>query len=429
MQAGHFWAYFWAYHTAIFNIMPKRTSELTIVEIKAKIKAAKAVTLYDGKGLELQITDRGNRWRLRYYRPDGRRNMIGLGTYPDLSLADARTEASKARTKVTNGLDPAVESKQDAKQQAARTSVREAADAWYKDRQDSWAPDTARKARMVLDTYLLPEFGSIPIKDLTTAQVKPVLKKLSLQVPHLATKARQYCNQFVTHAIQAGLREDGRELSLRGALKKIEKAHYPAVTAVQEMPALIKAIRGIRSYQSRTALLLCLYTAVRPAIAAGMRWDEVHLNEHEWHIPAERMKGKTAAHITPLPTQLIPLLQDLKLRTDPSPFVFPGMISPLTKPMCRDTLSKALRDNGLRGVTVTHGFRATLRTLVRERLRVPDDVLESQISHAKKGETQNAYDRATHLEERHEVVQLWADYLDQLETGEIPPLRKEGSVC
>jgi integrase len=114
------------------------------------------------------------------------------------------------------------------------------------------------------------------------------------------------------------------------------------------------------------------------------------------------------------------MLEALKPLAGESPFVFPGVRDPLKKHMNRDSLSKALRENGLRGVTVTHGFRATFRTIARERLRAAPDVLEAQLAHAKKDEIQAAYDRAQFLEERHELVQKWADYLDQIQvTGNV----------
>jgi integrase len=96
--------------------------------------------------------------------------------------------------------------------------------------------------------------------------------------------------------------------------------------------------------------------------------------------------------------------------------------------MHRDTLSKILRESGLRGVTVTHGFRATLRTIAREKFRVDADVLEAQLAHAKKDEIQAAYDRTQFLEERHKLVQGWADYLEsQSKSAEVIPLRSQAA--
>lgn len=269
----------------------------------------------------------------------------------------------------------------------------------------------------MLDDYLLPKLARKPIAEISSADVKPILLEIHERAPMLAVKARQYCSQIVSYAIQEGMREDGRELSLKGVLPKHKKSHYAAVTKSSDLPPVIKAIEGIESVHSKVALRVCLYTASRPGVVAGMRWCELNLESREWHIPASRMK-LPFEHITPLPSQLIPLLKDLQVLAGKSPFVFPGASDPMNKHIHRDSLSKVLRENGLRGVVVTHGFRATLRTIARERLRIHPDVLEAQLSHAKKGDVQKAYDRTQFLDERHELIQRWADYIDALKNDE-----------
>lgn len=348
-----------------------------------------------------------------------------MGSYPEFSLTAARTAAAKTREQITQGDDP-VDLRRAERQErkaAVRGSFKALAEEWYAHKAKSWAAETARKAREVLDDYLFPRLATRPIAEITTADIKPALLYVHERGPRLAVKARQYCNQIVEYAIQEGLREDGRLLSLRGALPKSAKGHYAAVTKSNDLPALLAAIKGINSINSRTALLVCLYTASRPGVVAGMRWDEIDLAAKEWHIPAHRMKTGND-HITPLPTQLIPMLEELRTLAGASPFVFPGVRNPDTQHIHRDSLSKVLRENGLEGVTVTHGFRATFRTIARERLRGDADVLEAQLAHAKKDEIQAAYDRAQFLEERHELVQRWADYLEALESGaKVIPLR------
>lgn len=273
-----------------------------------------------------------------------------------------------------------------------------------------------------MDDYLFPKLASKPIAEITTADIKPVILYVHERGPRLAIKARQYCNQIIEYAIQEGLREDGRLLSLRGALPKAPKGHYAAVTKSNDLPALLKAINNIGSVQSRTAIMCCLYTALRPGVVVGALWDEFDLDAMEWHIPASRMKMGND-HITPIPSQILPLLEGQREVVGDSPFVFPGIRNPKLQHMHRDSLSKILRESGLRGVTVTHGFRATLRTIAREKFRIDADVLEAQLAHAKKDEIQAAYDRTQFLEERHNLVQQWADYLDKVKAGaEIIPL-------
>ena len=391
--------------------MPKRVVELTVKQIDA---AKPGATLYDGKGLALVVDIAGNkRWVLRYTRPDGRRNMIGLGTYPAVMPTVARTKARDAKTGLVQGVDP-IATKRELKREekaVSRGTFKSIAEEWYAHKAKSWATETARKARESLDDDLFPKLGAKPIAEITSADIKPVILLVHERAPRLAVKSRQYCNQIIEYAIQEGLREDGRLLSLRGALPKAPKGHYAAVTKSNDIPALINAINAIGSPQSRAAILFCLYTALRPGVVVGAHWDEFDLSAMEWHIPASRMKMGND-HITPIPSQMLPLLERQRGIADDSPFVFPGVRNPKSQHMHRDSLSKILRESGLRGVTVTHGFRATLRTIAREKFRVDADVLEAQLAHAKKDEIQAAYDRTQFLEERHKLVQDWADYLE-----------------
>jgi len=403
--------------------MPKRVVELTVKQIDA---AKPGATLYDGKGLALVVDIAGNkRWVLRYTRPDGRRNMIGLGTYPAVMPTVARTKARDAKTGLVQGVDP-IATKRELKREekaVSRGTFKSIAEEWYAHKAKSWATETARKARESLDDDLFPKLGAKPIAEITSADIKPVILLVHERAPRLAVKSRQYCNQIIEYAIQEGLREDGRLLSLRGALPKAPKGHYAAVTKSNDIPALINAINAIGSPQSRAAILFCLYTALRPGVVVGAHWDEFDLSAMEWHIPASRMKMGND-HITPIPSQMLPLLERQRGIADDSPFVFPGVRNPKSQHMHRDSLSKILRESGLRGVTVTHGFRATLRTIAREKFRVDADVLEAQLAHAKKDEIQAAYDRTQFLEERHKLVQDWADYLEaQPKSAEVIPMR------
>jgi len=403
--------------------MPKIIRKLTELEIKsAKPREVKQ----DGKGLMLIVDANGNkRWVLRYTRPDGRRNMIGLGSYPDRSAIRARKDAEEFREELRKGNDP-VDNKKSKKLEneiAVRGTFKAIAEEWHTHKTKGWAKETARKAREILDDSLFPRLAKKPIAGISSADIKPVLLEIHDRAPRLAIKARQYCNQIISYAIQEGMREDGRELSLKGVLPKSSKSHYAAITKSNDLPELLKTIIGINSINSKVALLVCLYTASRPGVVAGMHWSELNLESKEWHIPAIRMKTCND-HITPLPDQLILLLKELKGLTGESPFVFPGFRDPINHHIHRDSLSKVLRENGLRDVTVTHGFRATFRTIARERLRIDPDVLEAQLAHAKKGEVQSAYDRTQFLDERHKLVQQWADYLDRLKTGaEIIPMK------
>ena len=409
--------------------MPKLAPGLNDVRVRNAKPKDKPYKLADGQGLVLLINPNGSKWWRLRYTVDGREKMLSLGVYPEVSLASARNKTHDARIAIAKGNDPSKERLAEKRRRIAapRGTFKSIAEEWYAHKAKGWASETARKARESLYDDLFPKLGAKPIAEITSADIKPVILFVHERAPRLAVKTRQYCNQIIEYAIQEGLREDGRLLSLRGALPRAPKGHYAAVTKSNDIPALINAINAIGSPQSRAAILFCLYTALRPGVVVGARWDEFDLNAMEWHIPASRMKMGND-HITPIPSQMLPLLDRQREITDDSPFVFPGVRNPKNQHMHRDSLSKILRESGLRGVTVTHGFRATLRTIAREKFRVDADVLEAQLAHAKKDEIQAAYDRTQFLEERHKLVQDWADYLEsQSSSANVIPLRSQAA--
>src|SRR6185312_12353182 len=159
---------------------------------------------------------------------------------------------------------------------------------------------------------------------------------------------------------------------------------------------LLSAIDRYSSPVTRAALQICALTALRPGVVARARWEEIDLAAAEWHIPGAVMKMRHA-HIVPLPRQAIELLKEMRETTFSREWVFPSQARQKTPHLHRDALSKALRDMGFKGQHATHGFRGMLRTVARERLHIPADVLEAQLAHAKKGEVQKAYDRTEFL--------------------------------
>jgi integrase len=388
---------------------------LTVKECQSFQPLHKPYKKADSHGLYLEIFPNGSKyWRVKYRFGD-KEKRLALGVFPEISLSEARNGRDLARRQLREGIDPAdlkKEKKANAKK-VGKGIFSIVANDWHAHKSKSWASETARKARMVLDSYLIPKLGQMLIANMSTSDFKPVLLGIHSHAPNLANKARQYCNQIVHHAIQDGLREDGKLLSLRGALPSSDSGHMAAVTKESGLPSMMKAINKISSIHSRTGILLCVYTALRPGTSVWAEWNEFNDNFSEWHIPGFKMKSGND-HITPIPSQIRPTLEQLKKLAGKSPYVFPGERDRLTSHMHRDTLSKALRDAGLQGITVTHGFRATMRTIGRERLKIDADVLEAQLAHAKKGEVLAAYDRTQFLEERHELVQKWADYLSSM---------------
>jgi integrase len=307
-----------------------------------------------------------------------------------------------------NRTQSEIEAEQAAKD--ARThSFTVVSNAWLDDRKPGWATSTYDKAVYIVRERLQPFIGGLDVRTMASKDVVDALRQIGTEAPSLARKARQYLNGVIEYAIQRGMRGDDQMLRLRGVLPKYRGGHIPAITQTQGIGPLMQAILGYDSRVTRGGLLLAAYTAQRPGIVAAAAWDEIDLDRAEWTVPGAKMKTRVD-HVVSLPRQALEVLTEMR-QYGGEVYVFPGSQS--NEHLHRDALSKALRSMGFQGRHATHGFRAMLRTVARERLKIDVDVLEAQLAHAKKGEVQAAYDRARFEDERRQVMQTWADFLHE----------------
>ena len=398
--------------------MPRSATPLTAVQIKNARPTD--FPLWDGGGLHLLNRAGHLHWRLKYVRPDGRENRLALGAYPIVSLHDARALRDEARRKLAAGIDPgeARKTKRDEAKRVRHDTFARFAREWLAIKTPGWADSTRRKMELCVDKYLVPALGGRNVRTITSADVIKVLRTMAAHAPALTRKAAQAAQAIIRVAITEGARDDGRliDLNLRDNLPAVQKSHYAAATSPTELGAVLRTINSYSSPVTRAALLVCAYTAQRPGVVVSMRWSELSADGTEWHIPSSKMK-KRHPHIVPVPCQVSDLLDSMKPYTAGREYVFPPLARQRSPHLHRDALSKALRDMGLDGKQTPHGLRATLRTLARERLGIAADILEAQLAHAKRGEIAQAYDRTAFTDERRDIMQVWADYLDKLATA------------
>ncbi|MEO8839499.1 MAG: integrase arm-type DNA-binding domain-containing protein [Herbaspirillum sp.] len=418
--------------------MPKLAKPLTELQIsKAKAKSVPYV-LADGNGLSMTVSTAGSKaWVVRYRLQDGTRPAPAtIGHYPTMTLLQARMRATEVQRdakagKTTDGirkarqtaLSAAVATLQDEQQtnlEREHATFRAVSSRWLADRRADWATETYRKAALVVESHLNPIIGDNDIRTMATKDVKPVLMKMHRSTPALAKKARQYLSSIIGHAIDDGLRGDDQVLRLTRILPAARSGHMPAITDDEEM--LGDVIRAVQRYPNqvvRGALLLTAYTAMRAGATVCAHWSEFNLEKAVWKVPGKNPDGsnrmKTGQDFaTSLPHQAIEFLKEMKERAGGDEYVFPPQARQNSPHLSRDALSKALREMGFQGKQTTHGFRATLRTLGRERLDIPVDVLEAQLAHAPKDEIQAAYARVKFTDQRRVALQDWADYLEKL---------------
>lgn len=403
--------------------MAVETDKLTALGIKQLTReGAPADKHFDGGGLYLDVRPGSGRyWRMKY-RFAGRERLLALGVYPEVSLVEARRRRNEARVHLRDGIDlPAARTeRRTVDLRIAGAAFPKVAAAWLALKQGGWAEETYRKAEYVTNTYLIP---ALRRQSIATMKTKDAANAIQAIPPSLARKARQYLCGIVNYAIQQELRDDGRLLSLRGALPRYEKGHIPAATDPATLRAVIKAVDEYEIPVTRAALALTMLTAQRPGLIAAAEWAEFDLEGAKWSVPGRKMKMRKP-HIVPLPRQAVALLRGMLAWTEGKRYVFPPLARQKTEHLHRDTLSKALREMGFKGTRATHGFRTALRTIARERLGIDSDILEAQLAHAKRGEVQQAYDRTEFTDARRRMMQEWADYLDKLRATGPSDLRK-----
>lgn len=404
--------------------MPKPLTKLAVENAKARSAPYK---LYDTGGLFLIVTPTGGKWWRFKFHHGGKEKLLSLGTYPDVSLAHARTKRDEARALKATGIDPAAARKA-AKREAAlrdRNSFEAVAREWYSKRLHVWAAGNAVVVLRRLESNLFPDLGSRPIAQIEAPELLDTLRTIEARGSHEeAARTRGLAGQVFRYAIATGRCKRDPSHDLRGALAPHKPGKMPAVKP-DELPALLRAIDGYRNIgdtQTELALKLLALTFVRPSELYLAVWSEFDLdgNEPTFTIPASRMKARTE-HAVPLARQTVAILRELRDLTGSDELVLPGKRD--GKTISDGTLNKALARLGYKGRQTAHGFRAVASTILNGESPFRPDVIESQLAHKDKDKIRAAYNRAEYMKERRELMQWWADRLDDLRGAGISMMR------
>ncbi|MDD5001252.1 MAG: integrase arm-type DNA-binding domain-containing protein [Thiomonas arsenitoxydans] len=374
--------------------------------------------LRDGDGLYLLLRPDGKRWWRFDYRCGGKDKTLSVGVYPDVTLARARQRADEIRQQLLDGIDPSVARK--AKVTGVVTgevsdSFEIIAREWHAGRAPTLSGNTSKNILLRLQNNAFPYIGQKSVRELRAPDVLDVLRRIEARgLGETARRVHQLIAQVMRYAVATGRADADPTPALRGALKPVMVRHHAAVIEPVELGAMLRAFEGYSGgVVVRTAVQLQVMLFVRPGELRRMEWAELDLDGAQWRIPGEKMKMREP-HIVPLPQQAVALLKDLRPFSSRSRYVFP---SPRSKdrPMSENAVNVALRALGFDRDTVTgHGFRATARTILDEHLRYRVEVIEMQLAHAVRDPLGRAYNRTKYLEERKDMMQAWADYLDKL---------------
>jgi integrase len=399
--------------------MPKRITPLSEVKVRNTKPQGSAYKLFDGGGLFLFVTPSGGKlWHFKY-RFDNKEKKLAFGTYPEISLDDARQRRDEARRQVAHGIDPGAVRKAQKQAETSETETFEViAREWHTKFTPTWTPGYAITIMGRLERDCFPWIGTQPITQIKASELLTVLRRIeSRGALESAHRIKTIAGQVFRYAVATGRAERDPSGDLKGALPQPEEKHFAAITDPKEVAPLLRALDGYSGhFVVKCALRLAPLFFVRPGELRHAEWAEIDLDEAVWTIPAYKMKTKQS-HIVPLSNQAIVILTELKELTGTSKYVFPSGRS-FTRPMSNNAILAALRRMGFEKTEMSgHGFRAMARTILDEVLQQRPELIEHQLAHSVRDPLGRAYNRTAHLPERRKMMQLWADYLDGLKEG------------
>ena len=404
--------------------MAKQSNKLTAREVKNlshDVGGAKKQRFPDGGGLYLLITENNSKyWRIDYRQPVSQKyNTLAVGTYPEVTLEQARLKRDEAKKMLANGIDPAEERnsiKNKQKTNLENTFQRYAAE-WLKIREleNKVDSETIRK----LNKDILPFIGKMPVTNLTVEQLERDVTDAIVKRGALESARR--IKSIMGMVLKLPLKK--RVITYNPAyditLPQPIKTNHKAIVNEKELKELLVKIWRYCAENPRArkrtelAIKLSAYIYQRPNEVRHLLWESVDFDNQCLSFVASKTHQD---HIVPLSRQVFDILKELEGLRTTSKYVFPSVKTPLES-MSEDTIRQALIRLGFQGRHTAHGFRATARTILGEEIEYRTDIVEHQLAHTVKDPNGTAYNRTKFLRRRKQLMQLWADYLDTLRQG------------
>jgi integrase len=407
--------------------MPKRIAPLSDIQVRNVKPQTKDVKMFDGQGLFLLVTPTGGKlWRMKY-NYQGKERLLAIGAYPALSLADARQQRDEAKKLLANDVDPneIKKAQKTAITAGDENSFEVVAREWHKKFSPTWSDSHAYWVLRRLEQYVFPVIGVRPIADIKGSDVLKVLQIIEAVALETAHRVKFVIGQIFRYAVGSGRAERDWTADLKGLLPPRSQKHHAAITDPKEVAGLLRAIDNFTgTFTVKCALQLAPLVFLRPGELRNAEWSEFDLDASEWNLPVERLKlkkrikedRKGEKHLVPLSHQAVKILTGLRFLTGTSKYVFPCARSN-ARPMSNMATNAGLARMGYKGEMTSHGFRAMARTILDEVLQQRVDLIEHQLAHAVRDANGRAYNRTAHLAERKKMMQIWADYLDNLKAG------------
>lgn len=427
--------------------MARLLNKLSSPFIKAtqtkSIKNGNVGKLADGGGLYFVAEPLRSSWWRFDYRIDGKQKTLSIGLYPDVSLAEARNQREELRRKIANGIDPGRQRKAEKAAAANADSFEAIAYEWWHHKKDTWTEGHAKRTLTRLVNDVFPYLGDKPINSINAITLLEVIRRIeSRGAIETAHRTNQACEGVFAFAIGTGRCENNPATAIRAVLKPAPtQENFARLTDPSDISALLHDIQEYKgSPIVRSALQLLPLTFVRPGELAKAEWKYIDFDAALWTVPAHIKKQRISlkndsnrVHLVPLSRQAIAILKDIYPLTGSGRYVFTGLRttsgSANERHMTTESMLAALRRMGYSKEEMTsHGFRGIASTKIREnhKNKFQEVVIETQLAHTVGTKTQRAYDHAIYLPERIELMQWWADYLDELKTGaKIIPFQRQ----
>lgn len=395
--------------------MPKKAPELGALQV-SRLTTEGRYAVGGVAGLHLWVKASGMRsWVLRVMVGDQRKD-IGLGGFPDVTLAGARESARRARDQILQGINP-IEQRKQARallmaQSATAKTFEQCTLAYIEARGEEWRNPKHRQQWLnTLETYAWPVIGDLMVRDVQLPHVLDVLTPIWKTKTETASRVRGRIEAILDWATVRGYREGDNPARWKGHLDhllshptKIAKVKHHAALDVDSMQGFLSAVRE-QAGMGALALQFVILTAARSGEVRGACWSEFDLAAKLWTVPPERMKAKVE-HRVPLSAQALKLLKALP-RFEGSDVVFFGTKG---QPLSDMTLSAVMRR--MEVDAVPHGFRSTFRDWASERTNFPRELAEMALAHTIENKVEAAYRRGDLLAKRAQMMQAWADFCE-----------------
>jgi integrase len=408
--------------------MARITKPLTNTEVKQAKPRDKEFNLVDGDGLALRVKPNGSKlWVFNYFRPyTKKRTTLSFGSYPALSIAEARSKRNEARTLLVKDIDPKEHRDETIRLNdiAHNNTLEHIAEKWLAVKKTTISENHAIDTWRSLELHIFPNLGIVPIHKISAIKtieiIEPIAAKGSLET---VKRLCQRLNEIMVYAVNTGIITSNPLTGISKAFQLPVKQHLPTLKPDQ-LPELMATLSTASiKFTTRCLIEWQLHTMVRPSEAAGTRWNEIDLENGLWEISKERMKQKKP-HIVPLTQQCLELLAVMKPISARSDFVFPSDRNPKTHTNA-STANMALKRMGFDKQLVAHGLRSLASTALNEQ-GFDADVIEAALAHTGKNEVRNAYNRSNYLERRKPVMIWWSEYIDEAAMGNMSIANKKG---